>query len=99
MSEMAIKFTNMKSVRVGRGLRARREYAGRSLEQFSREVGITESYLRRLEEGCEPEVLGKVLVKAAQVLGMRGRGRETAMVEQAVNFFLYVPSPEPQTLI
>ncbi len=93
---MKIKLTNMKPRRVGKGITVRRGRLNMPLLQLSEKSGISESKLRRLEEGFEPEVESKDLERIAMALGMRMRGKPSA--EDLVNFFLCVPEDKDKQL-
>ena len=98
MRNTVIRFRNMKAVRVGkRNKERRRQQSHLSSKQLADKCGITESYLNRLEEGCELEVESATLEKIAQALGVCGRG--TLSYEQLVDLFLYVAKDERVTLI
>jgi DNA-binding Xre family transcriptional regulator len=96
MKNLRIRFKNMKAVRVGKGIAVRRERVNLSLLQLSEKSGVSESKLRRLEEGCEPEVESEDLERITTALGMRSRGKPS--IEDLVNFFLFVPENEDRQL-
>lgn len=96
MQNKYIKLTNMKSVRVGRGITALRQRVNLSRKQLADKVKIEESFLTRLEEGYVSEFDVSILEKLANVLvGMRGKPTP----EDLVNLFLYVPKEEPTLMI
>lgn len=92
-----IKFTNTKAVRVGKGIKALRHRYNLSRKQLADKVGIADSYLCRLEEGCEPEVYRETLEDIAEAVGVCKRGMLTN--EQLINLFLYANKCEPPRLI
>ncbi len=96
MKNLRIRFKNMKAVRVGKGIALRRERMSMSLLQLSEKSGVSESTLRRLEEGCELEVYSEDLERVATTLGMRSRGKPS--IEDIVNFLLFIPESEDRQL-
>jgi len=92
-----IRLTNMKSVRFGKGLFERRQIACLSQKQLATEVGVTETYLHRLEEGYVSEFEGELLIKIARSLGISMRG--TPNLDDLINQFLYVPTNDRPQLI
>ena len=99
MKNMVIKFTNMKAVRVGKGVRELRQQASLLPKQLAATVGITESHLYSLEEGYVSEVQSKTLEDIAEAVGVRMRG--TSTYDDLVNLFLYysVGKDDTATLI
>ena len=89
----------MKAVRVGKGIKELRQRSNLSIKQLAGKCGLIESYLNRLEEGCELEVESKTLEKIAQAVGVNMRGTPT--YEELVNLFLYhsVTKGDTPTLI
>ena len=97
MRKMLIKLTNMKSVRFGKGLTKRRKMANLSQKQLANEVGITETYLNRLEEGYVSEFESTTLEKLVRALSLSMRGKPS--YDDLVNLFLYVPTDEHPLLL
>lgn len=78
----------MKAVRVGQGIKGRRQQCQMQADELAKKADIDESKLYRLEEGYEPEVAFVTLLNIARALGICMRG--TPSPEQLINQFLYV---------
>ena len=97
MKNIVIKFTNMKAVRVGKGIKEFRQRCNLLPKQLAEKVGITESYLCRLEEGYAPEVESATLENIAQALRVCERG--TLTYEQLINLFLDVTKKDDHPML
>ena len=86
-----IKFNNMQSLRVGKGIRELRKIREYSQKDLSDKVGITVAYLNLLEEGHEPEVERETMEKITEVLGVCRRGTKYTD-EDIINVFLHYAS-------
>jgi len=98
MKNVLIRLTNMKKVRLGRGIAEFRQRVNLSQRQLAEKVGVTEPYLSRLEEGCVDEFESATLEKIALALGVCKRGTLTSY-EQLVDLFLDVSKDERPMLI
>ena len=95
MRNIVIRLRNMKAVRIGQSIKELRQQSSLSTKQLADKCRITESYLNRLEEGCELEVESTTLEKIAQAVGVCKRGAYT--YEELVNLFLYYSAAREAT--
>ncbi len=97
MKNTIIRFTNMKAVRFGNGIKELRQRRKLLPKQLAEKVGIDDNYLQRLEEGYVPEVDFETLENIARALGVCERGKLTP--EQLINYFMDVTKEDQQPML